>query len=120
MEINLKNIEEIIFFDKKLQLLLPEFRHFFDQWQLGQQIPGMKTLARRSVLDVLNALDKNHIKKLEEYFNESILIDKIDYKIIAHFDTNIENETQNLCNFVGYKEFCLHRNKDKISISFWR
>ena len=55
MEINLKNIEEIIFFDKKIQLLLPEFRHFFDQWQLGQHIPGMKALAKRSVLDVLNA-----------------------------------------------------------------
>lgn len=120
MEINLKNIEEIIFFDKKIQLLLPEFRHFFDQWQLGQHIPGMKALAKRSVLDVLNALDENHIKKLEEYFNESVLVDKIDYKIVAHFDSTIQNEAKDFCNFVAYKEFCIFRNKDKISLSFWR
>jgi len=28
MEINLQNIEELIFFDKKAHALFPEFRHF--------------------------------------------------------------------------------------------
>ena len=94
MEINLKNIEEIIFFDRKIQLLFPEFRHYFDQWELGHKIPGMKSLAQRSILDVLNSLNENHLNILQNHFNQSILIDKIDYKIVAHFDTSVENDAE--------------------------
>jgi hypothetical protein len=68
MEINLKNIEEIIFFDKQVQHLLPEFRHLFDQWVLAYRNSGLKPLAKSSVFELMNNLDDSHIKKLENYF----------------------------------------------------
>lgn len=119
MEINLQNIEQLIFFDKKVQALFPEFRHLFDQWQLGQRIPGMKTLGQRSVLELLNSFNEKHILKLQEYFDDTILVDKIDHRLVANFEWPIE-ATSELCQFTGYKEFCLSRNKDKVSITFWR
>lgn len=120
MEINLRNIEEAIFFDKKAQALLPEFRHLFDQWQLGQRIPGMKTLGQRSVLDLLNSLNEIHIRKLEEYFGDTILVDKLDHRLVAHYEMSTEAEDAGLCQFSGYRDFCLTRNGDKINVSFWR
>jgi hypothetical protein len=119
MEINLKNIEELIFFDKKIQDLLPEFRHYFDQWQLGQRIPGMKTLGQRSVFELLNSLNETQIKKLEEYFSEEILVDKINHRLTDCYSWQTD-EPNELCKFTGYKDFCIHKSKDKIQATFWR
>jgi len=119
MEINLQNIEQLLFFDKKAQALLPEFRHFFDQWQLGQRIPGMKTLGQRSVLELLNSLNENHLRKLEEYYADTILLDKVDHRLVAHHEWPVD-EADGLCEFAGYRDFCLGRDKDRIYISFWR
>ena len=119
MEINLKNIEQLIFYDKKVQALMPEFRHLFDQWQLGQQISGMKSLGQRSVLDLINSLNVDCIAKLEEYFSEKILINKIDYNLVSHYNLSID-EPNELCKFTGYKDFCLTRNKNQVSVTFWR
>jgi hypothetical protein len=119
MEINLQNIEELLFFDKKAQALLPEFRHFFDQWQLGQRFPGMKTLGQRSVLELLNSLNEKHIRKLEEYFADTILVDKVDNRLVAHHEWSV-GEADGLCEFAGYRDFCLTREKGRIYVSFWR
>lgn len=120
MEINLKNIEELIFYDKKIQEMFPEMKHYFDQWSLGQRIPGLKTLAKRSVLDCLNSLNQKHVSKLEEYFNDTIILDKIDNRIIVNFDSHNFDLDKDLCQFSGYKDFCLSRNGEKIVATFWR
>ena len=118
MEINIKNIEEQIFFDKKIHKLFPEFRHLFDQWQLSKQFPGFGNLGNRSVLDLLNSIEEKHLRILEEYFGTTILLNKIDSRIVRHYQSELNNSE--LCEFSGYKEFCIHRDKDKINISFWR
>jgi len=46
MEINLQNIEEIIFLDKKVQEHLPEYRYLFDQWNLAHRVSGLKQMAQ--------------------------------------------------------------------------
>lgn len=119
MELNLKNIEELLFFDKKAQALLPEFRHLFDQWGLGQRIPGMKTLGQRSVLELLNSLNEDHIRRLEEYLDEGILVDKLDHRLVVHHEWSA-GEADGLCQYAGYRDFCLSMKGDKTYISFWR
>lgn len=120
MEINLKNIEELIFFDKKAQALFPEFKHYFDQWSLGQRIPGLKTLGKRSVLDFLNSLNEKHVSKLEEYFKDEIILDKIDNRLVVNFECESLEFDKELCQFTGYRDFCLSRTGDKIVATFWR
>jgi hypothetical protein len=119
MVINLNNIEELIFFDKKAQALFPEFRHLFDQWQLGQRIPGMKTLGQRSILELLQLFDQNDIIKLEDYFGDKIMLERLDHHIVANYSWSLEDQNE-LCQFVGYRDFCISRNKDNASITFWR
>jgi hypothetical protein len=119
MELNLQNIEELIFYDKKVQRLLPEFRHLFDQWRLGKQVPGMQAIGKRSVFDLLNGLEPYHVQKLEEYFAAKIILDKIDYSIIVHYEGGLE-EPAELCRYSNFKEFCVYRDADNFYISFWR
>lgn len=118
MEINLQNIEEQIFFDKKIHALLPEFRHYFDQWQLSKVYPGFGNLGSRSVVDLLNSIEAKHLRILEEYFGSSILLNKIDPKIVQNFQCSVDDA--NLCEFSGYKDFCFFRDKNQMKITFWR
>lgn len=118
MEINLQNIEEQIFFDRKIQALFPEFRHYFDQWHLSKVYPGFGNLGKRSVVDLLNSIEAKHILALEEYFGCPILVNKIDPNIVRNYEAPLENVE--LCQFSNYHEFCLSRNKDEVKITFWR
>ena len=117
MEINLRNIEEIIFFDNKMTEILPEFRHFLDQWRLGKTIPALGGLGSKSVLDLLNSLEVEHIKRLEEYFGSSIVLRKLDNSAVKNHDINFGDS---LCGFTAFKDFCVYRDKEKISLTFWR
>lgn len=119
MKLNLQNVEELIFYDKKVNAMFPEFRSLFDQWKLGQTFAGLKTLAQRSCLDLLNSLNEEQIKKLEEYFQDSIIVDVLNYNLTDHFESSIY-DAEGLCKFSGYKEFSVYRNKDQMYISFWR
>jgi hypothetical protein len=119
MEINIKNIEEIIFYDKILTEKLPEFRHLFDQWRLAQRVQSLKNIIQGSIFEVLNSLNEKHIKILEEYFSEEVFVNKINNKLVANFELSLDDPDK-LCEFAEYRDFCLHRNKDQFSITFWR
>lgn len=120
MEINLQNIEEYIFFDKKIYSLLPEFRHLFDQWGLSKRVPGMSTLGPRVVLELLNSLEKSHISKLEEYFGDIIILDRVDHKLVKNHESSPEKLAEELCLFSGYRDCCLHRDGGGVRVTFWR
>lgn len=120
MELNLQNIEEAIFLDKKAQALFPEFRSHFDQWSLSKRVPGLQSMGKRMLIEVLNALDGEHLRKLEEYLSQPIILDKIDNSLVREYDGNIESAEDVLCQFAGFKEFCVHRNGNKLSVTFWR
>lgn len=117
MEINLKNVEEIIFFDTKMHEILPEFRHFLDQWRLGKTIPALGGLGSKSVLDLLNSLEVDHIKRLEDYFGTSIVVSKLDTNVVKNHSIKVGDD---LCGFTAFKDFCISRNKESISLTFWR
>lgn len=119
MEINIQNIEEQIFYDKKIRNLLPDFKNLFEQWTISQTIPGMNFLGLQSALELLNSLEEKHVQVLEEYFSDEILIERLDHRTVANFSCGI-NETDDLCKFSVYKEFCVHRDKNKINVTFWR
>lgn len=117
MEINFKNIEEIIFFDKNIQKLFPEFKHFFDQWTIGKRVPLLTSMANKSVLDLLESIEEEQIKKLENYFGTTVIVVKLNTNLVANIDLDLN---ENLCGYLEYKDFCVYRNKEKLFLSFWR
>lgn len=119
MEINLKNIEEFVFYDKKLQKLLPDLRQQFDQWRFAKTATGLNSLAKRTTADVLNALTPHHVQILEEYFKEKITISKMEYNIITHREFSV-NDIPDLSGMSEFKDFCLHTDGKTIHITAWR
>lgn len=119
MVINLLNIEELIFFDKKIHFLFPEFQNLFNQWSISYSSLGLQDFRRKSILDLLNSLETQHISKLEEYFKEKIVLDKIDYHFVKNVNFSNLN-VENLCQFNDYKNFCFFRGKEEIKLTFWR
>lgn len=119
MEINLKNIEEIIFFDKNVQLLMPEFRHLFDQWRLSHRVSGLGQMAKHSIFELMNSLETVHIEKLEEHFGEKIFINKLNKNLVEHYDCNTE-DCNRLCEFSEFIGLALYRNGNDLKFTFWR
>lgn len=119
MEINLQNIEEVIFYDKKIHSLFPEFRRYFDQWALGKRISGMNSLGQRSMLELLNSLEESHILKLKDYFNDIVVVEKTNHKLVDFYDFELES-TNTLCKYTGFKDFCAYRDDNQVYICLWR
>lgn len=120
MELNLQNIEDVLFFDKSAQSLLPEFRHLFDQWMLAKRVPGMQNLGKRTAIDLLNSLQAEHVRRLEEYFGTTILLDKIDGHLVKHHEGDLDFLEEELCQYVGFKDFSVHRDAGRAYITYWR
>lgn len=71
------------------------------------------------LLEVLNSLDGHHLGKLEEYLSDIIILEKIDQNLVHEYQTSLE-DTEDLCKFAGFQEFCVHRDERKLSVLFWR
>jgi hypothetical protein len=119
MEINLQNIEEVFFLDKKVQELLPEYRQQFDSWRLAQMASGLRPLAQKSIFDVLNNITNEQINRLIQHFGENVYINKLNERIIEHYNFNV-SDSHELCKYSDFKEFCISMNKDQLSVTFWR
>lgn len=120
MILNLQNVEDLVFFDKKVWKTLPEFRSLFEQWALAKRTPGLQNLGKRNLIDFLNSLEKTHLDKLEEYFQDIILLDKIDYHIVQNYNGKIEEIHSKLCKFNEFIDFSAYRKGDQISLTFWK
>ena len=119
--VNLQNVEELIFQDNNVRQLLPELRHLFDQWMLSKRIPSLRSLRLQSFMDLLNGLSADHIAKLEEYFEDGLVIDKLDYHIVKNLTLPLEfDPDKELVDCKGYNSFAVTRDAEQVYISFWR
>lgn len=119
MEINLQNIEEIIFLDKKAQEQLSEFRYLFDQWNLAHRVSGLRQMAQQSTLELLNGLGNTQLDKLEKYFGQPVFVNKLNKNLVDHYDCSI-HEQDRLCEFSEYGGMTLYRKGDDLKFTFWR
>lgn len=122
MEINFLNIEQFLFLDKNAQDKLPEFRNDFESWKISQMAPGLRQLGQKSLMNVLNGMNEEHLKKLSDYFGKQVFIGKLNASIVEHYNMNVENnkESEELCKYSEFREFCITRKKNEIKATFWR
>ena len=119
MEINIQNIEEIIFLDKKAQEHLPEFRYLFDQFNLAHRASGLGQMAKHSAMELLNKIAETHLVRLEEHFGEPVFVNRLNNKLVDHYDCSVDDHGR-LCEFSEYGGMALHRNMDELKFTFWR
>ena len=120
MNINFNNVEELIFYNKKVQSLLPEFRNYFAQWELGKITPALRSLGKRSMLDFLNALEPKHLQILSDHFGYEVALQKMEYNSIKNLCCGLDEVEDSICGIEGFVDLAIHRNNDQIYICFWR
>jgi|APGre2960657404_1045060.scaffolds.fasta_scaffold01054_5 hypothetical protein len=119
MEINFQNIEEMFFLDKNVRELLPEFRNDFDSWRISQMSPGLRQLGQKSLMNVLNGLEKEQLQRLTDHFGKQVFVGRLNANIVEHY--NFTNEQHDdLCKYTEFKDFCITMNKDGVVATFWR
>ena len=83
LNLNLTNVEELVFYDKKLQASLSEFSNLFNVWTFSLRA-GLGPIGKKAVMDFLNGLKENHLEILEKYFNDTITVERSDYHIVRN------------------------------------
>lgn len=120
IELNLNNVEELVFFEKEFADFIPDFRQYYDQWRLSRMTPALRPIGNKSLIDFLCNITELQKEKIEEKFGEKIIIDAPNTKIIKFFETNCDSleELLNKINVHGYHRF--YRKGNKIFITIWR
>ena len=119
MIINHKNIEELIFEDKKVQSLLPQYKTYFDQWIVGKRNPALRFISNRVAFSLLEKLT-DEIPTLEDYFKEEVIVESVDFRSSKSITTKIDELDVGVFDQKSYKDFCISRDRDHCYISFWR
>ena len=119
MIISYKNIENLIFYDKKVQQILPEMSSIFCKWTLGIRT-GINSMVKDALLEFLNTITTEQIEKLSQYLKSPIIIQKTESHIVKNIQSNITNLECNLNDISEEWNIVATRSDDLIYISCWR
>jgi len=120
LTLNLQNIEELVFYDKALQQVLPEFYNTFQTWNLGKRLSALRHLCQKAVFEFMDGLTEDHIRKLEEYFKTEVKIVKTDSHLIKNVEFSLDCAQCELNEFQRYENWFIWRDADKLYVSTWR
>lgn len=122
MNIDIKNIDKVIFQNKALQKVFINYKNLFDQWIVGQRVPALSFLSQKSRLALLEELNVDqNIIILEKFFNEKVQIKTIDYHIVKNKTMPLHLAENNLNEMGGFgNNFTISRDQDHVYISFWK
>lgn len=124
VQINIQNVEEIIFKNDKIWRDLPDLRHIREQWKLSRINPILRAMGRKSVLDFLNKAKKEHEDIISKHLGTTVTINKIEYSVVKNLEFSIEEAELEL-NLLEASNpfqhyFGTYRDKEKVYITFWR
>jgi hypothetical protein len=120
MEINIQNVEELVFRDDKVWDSLPGLCRHRDQWRISMMSPSLRATGRMALMDFLQNAEEAHELALSEYFGRDITIDRLDRRLVRNVEFPISDETPALPPTGSYAGFGVHRDGEKIRITFWR
>ncbi len=120
MEINLKNIEEIIFYNSEVWKIIPELSQYYSNWMMSKNVPGLRDLGKRTLLKFLQDINQESVSKLELFFKEPIMLNKINDNVVTNIETRLEDIEKHICSLERYEDMCITRKEYNVSITTWR
>jgi len=117
--LNLTNVEELVFYDRKVRAELPDFANLFNVWTFSLRA-GFGPMGRKVVVDFLNGLKENHLEILGKHFNDKVTVDRSDYHIVRNQQVALDNAEEGLNQIQGFPNISIHRDENQLYISFWR
>jgi len=120
MNLNLVNVEELIFYNQRLQVSLPKHRHLFDQWKLAKMSPSLRSLGKRAILDFLNDLDEESLKILENHFGCKITLSRVNYCLISNHSCHPDEAEEILNKMEEFVDLTIYRDENHLYLSCWK
>lgn len=120
--LNFTNVEQLIFQDPELIKLLSSANFsYFEQWRLSVRIPYMREIGKQAMLDFLNNIEKEDLELLESYFDEKILVEKLNYNTTFNLKIPLNGEEcKEVCQIAGFNYFSTWRDEVYLYITYWR
>lgn len=122
ININLRNIEELVLKNVQTKSILPDLRHLFDQWLLSYRFPALNNMRKQAIMDLLNSLNGTHIEKLATLLGDMVIVEKLDYNIVKNISLFIDGFSieRELTNYDSYTNIAINRSADQVYLTFWR
>lgn len=124
LELNFSNIEELVFYDKEAQKMLPpSYFSIFEQWRIAKKITALSGIGKQAVLDLLNTLNENDLFMLGEYFKSNVVVQKLNYSVVLNIKVPLKEKTElckALCDVADFIYFNTWRDEEYLYVSFWR
>lgn len=120
LEINLNTVEDLVLKDARLRASLPDLQSYFDTWLLGQHVAGLKSLASRTKVDLLHAIQPQHLAVISKYLGDEVSLRTFDSNTVANRNCTVADALQCLDGLQDYAEIAVSRDGDNIRITAWR
>jgi len=118
--LNINNIEEIVFTDKKVRELFPSYKYLFDSFDLSKVSPALKQLGVRCFNDFLKKVTKEEIKNLENYLNDSVEVELLNLDLTKNINSNIDEIEFELPNNYNNIDLTIYRKGKDIKVTLWK
>ena len=123
IQINIQNVEELIFNNKEIWKKMPELVHLRDQWRMSKMTPILRAMGRKSLLDFLKSAKNIHEDILSDHFGTEVTIDKVERHLVKNIEFSIENLDEKEMDFELseiYTSYSVFRDENKVYVTFWR
>ena len=115
--ISLKNVEDLIFKNKRVRDQLPEYDDLFKLWDLAVRQSAMKSLGQNAVIQLLNRINPAEMSLI---LGEEVGIQRMNANIIKNISSSIDEIEKDLNSTSGFDNIMLYREGNNIYVSLWR
>lgn len=120
VRINIENVEELIFQNKEIWRKMPDLVHLRDQWRISKMAPMLRSLGKKSLLEFLRNVKKQHEDIISEHLKDEVTIDKIERHLVKNIEFSIEDDDVIFDSHEIYTGFASFRKEGKMYLTFWR
>jgi hypothetical protein len=89
--INFRNVDDIVIYDQRLQLKLPDLAHIFEQWKMGIRSPVFAAVAQKARLDFLENLNHDHLAIIEAHLGDKVYVSRLNYHLATNFNCSVDD-----------------------------
>jgi len=120
MEINIRNIEKIIFHNLNFCQCIPNMVDIREEWLVSKRNPKSSLSKRSFAFRLMELLDENSILCIESQIGEKITLLRMSDKLSDSIVCPIDSIPESICRNDWCSDLCVYREDDIINITFWR
>ena len=115
--LSFQNVEKLIFYDKKVQRILPEFSDIFAKWTQNAKL-GLNS--KNILLDFVNSIIPEQVERLRSYWGSPVSVQKLESGLVKNNIVTIDKLHDYLEETSDFGNLSIARDGELIYICNWR